>query len=102
MPSSRRSSSGWRSSYAKLWGMADAQPDSAARDSIVEAPGNRWRLNLVLFVLTVISSFGTGAYYWGPLKLDGPFDMLLVFPRVLFDRDVIAAGAPLALPLITI
>jgi membrane-associated protease RseP (regulator of RpoE activity) len=81
--------------------MADLAPESA-RDSVIDEPGSGWRLNLVLFVLTVISSFGTGALYWGTLKLDGPLDMFFVFVRVLFDPEVIAAGAPLAVPLLSI
>jgi membrane-associated protease RseP (regulator of RpoE activity) len=82
--------------------MADAQPDSESRDSLVEAPAGRWRLNLILFVLTVISSFGTGAYFELAPSLDGLLDVLLLFPRVLFDIKVIAAGAPAALPLLGI
>ena len=81
--------------------MTDLAPESA-RDSVVDEPGSGWRLNLLLFLLTVISSFGTGALLSDRLKVDSLFGTLFVFVRVLFDPAVIAAGAPLAGPLLAI
>jgi membrane-associated protease RseP (regulator of RpoE activity) len=82
--------------------MAEAQRDSAPPDSEAAAANARWALNLLLFALTVISSFGTGAFYSGRIKLDGLLDIPLLFVRVLFDHEVMRAGAPLAVPLLGI
>jgi membrane-associated protease RseP (regulator of RpoE activity) len=81
---------------AEFWeqGARRSSPESSPRDAPL--PPLKWRKNLVLFLLTVLSTFVTGAYYRQSYDQLGPIEGALGLLRAL------PSGWTFAVPLMSI
>ncbi len=83
--------------------MTTDAPSSMPPDSEAALAPTRWKLNVLLFALTVVSSFVAGASYVGAVRpSEAWFGPLVEFIRTVTEPSVLVQGYQLAVPLLGI